>query len=164
MKRDAAGVWQNMQLETQDLRCAGAEWPAASRTNIEVVRKAIDAFNECDLDAALALVDSQAELDWSRSLGVEAGVYRGYDACRRFWTNLIDTFERVTVDVAELIDAGDHVVAPNRARMWGRDGIEVAARSVLVVTFRDGRIVRWTLYQEKPDALEAPGLGEKTGV
>jgi ketosteroid isomerase-like protein len=153
-----------MELEVQDVRRAGPEGPSASRANVGTVRRAIDAFNQRDLDAALRAVDREAELDWSRSRGVEAGIYRGYDACRRFWTNLIETFESVTVDVNEFIECGDHVVAPNRARMSGRDGIEVAARSVLVVTFRGTRIVRWTLYQEKAEALQALGMPDAAGA
>jgi ketosteroid isomerase-like protein len=51
-------------------------------------------------------------------------------------------------------------VVPNRACAQGRDGIEVAARSVAVVTLRDGRIAGWRLYQERAEALEAVGLRE----
>ena len=131
-----------------------------TQENVEVVRRAIDAFNERDLDAALRDLDPEVEVDWSRSRGVEAGVYRGYDACRSFWSTFIDTFDRFTIAADEFIDSGDHVVVPNRGHAWGRDGIEVAARSVALVTLRDGRIVGWTLYQEKAEALEAAGLRE----
>jgi ketosteroid isomerase-like protein len=129
-----------------------------SEANVEVVRRAIDAFNERDLDAALRDVDPEVEVDWSRSRGVEAGIYRGYEAVRSFWTTFIDTFDLVTITPDEFIDCGDYVVVPNRGRAWGRDGIEVPARSVAVVTLRHGRIVRWCLYQEKAEALEAARL------
>jgi ketosteroid isomerase-like protein len=127
---------------------------------VDVVRRAIDAFNERDLDAALRDLDPDGEIDWSRSRGLDAGIYRGYDACRNFWSSFLDMFCRVTVAAHEFIDSGDHVVVPNRTRMWGRDGIEVATRSVYVVTLRHGRIVEWVLYQEKAEALEAVGLPE----
>jgi ketosteroid isomerase-like protein len=130
---------------------------AASTRRIEVVRRAIDAFNDRDLDAAMREVGPEVEVDWSRSRGVEAGIYRGYDACRSFWSTFIDTFDRVTIAADEFIDSGGHVVVPNRACAQGRDGIEVAARSVAVVTLRDGRIAGWRLYQEKAEALEAAG-------
>jgi ketosteroid isomerase-like protein len=60
----------------------------------------------------------------------------------------------------ELIDAGEHVVVLNSTLLCGRDGIEVVARSAPVVTVRSGRIVAWTFYQEKAEALEAVGLRE----
>jgi ketosteroid isomerase-like protein len=131
-----------------------------SRENVEIVRRAIDAFNDGDLDAALRDVDPEVEIDWSRSRGVEAGTYRGYEACRRFWSTFIETFDRVTITADEYIERGDHVVVPNRGRAWGRDGIEVATQSASVVTLRQGRIVAWRLYQEKSEALEAVGLRE----
>jgi uncharacterized protein len=133
---------------------------AASQERIEVVRRAIDAFNNRDLDAVMRELGPEAEVDWSRSRGVEAGIYRGYDACRGFWSTFLDTFDRVTVAPDEFIDSGDHVVVPNRALARGRGGIEVAARSAAVVTLRDGRIVAWRLYQERAEALEAVGLRE----
>ena len=102
----------------------------------------------------------EVEIDWSRSRGVEAGIYRGYAACRSFWTTFVDTFDRVTITPDEFIEHGDHVVVPNEGRAWGRDGIEVVARSVQVVTLRHGRIVGWRLYQERAEALEAAGLRE----
>lgn len=147
-----------MELEIPDVRHGGDEGAATSQKKVEVVRRAIEAFNERDLDAAMRDCDPDVEIDWSRSRGVEAGIYRGYDACRSLWSTFIDTFDRVSVAADEFIDCGDHVVVPNRARAWGRDGIEVAARSVSVVTLRHGRIVGWSLYQEKAEALEAAGL------
>jgi ketosteroid isomerase-like protein len=60
----------------------------------------------------------------------------------------------------EFVEAGDQVVVPNHASPSGRDGIKVEARSALVATVRRGRIVEWTLYQEKAEALEAVGLRE----
>jgi ketosteroid isomerase-like protein len=142
------------------MRDAGDDGVAASPENLEVVRRAIDAFNEGDLDAVLRECDPDVEIDWSRSRGVEAGTYHGYDACRSFWSTFIDTFDRVTVTADELIARGDQVVVSTRARMRGRDGIEVAAGSVQVATLRHGRIVGWSLYQDKAEALQAVGLPE----
>ena len=128
--------------------------------NVEIVRRAIDAFNRRDLDAAARDSDPKVEVDWSRSLGVEAAIYQGRDDVRGFWNTFLDMFERIVVYPDEFIERGEHVVVPNRTRMWGRDGIEVEARSVLVVTLRDGRILKWRLYQERDDALAAVGMSE----
>lgn len=147
-----------MDVEIEDVRAAGDEGAAMSHENVEIVRRSIDAFNERDLDGAMRDFDPEGEIDWSRSRGLEAGIYRGYDACRSFWGTFIDTFDRVTVAADEFIDRGDHVVVPNRTRMWGRYGIEVAAHSALVVTLHRRRIVGWRLFQEKAEALEAVGL------
>jgi ketosteroid isomerase-like protein len=51
-------------------------------------------------------------------------------------------------------------VTPFTNHLRGRDGIEVAARGILVWTIRDGAIVRVCLYQEREEALQAAGLRE----
>jgi ketosteroid isomerase-like protein len=131
-----------------------------SEENVEIVRRGIDAFNRRDLDEVLEGWDPDAELDWSRSLGVEAGIYRGRKAVRGFWNTFLETWERITVSVDEFIDCGESVVVPNRTHFWGRDGIEVEAYGVSVVTLRDGRVVEWRLFRGRGEALKAVGLEE----
>jgi len=69
-------------------------------------------------------------------------------------------FDRISVAVDELIECGQHVVVPNRTRFYGREGIEVEAQSVYVVTLREKRIVEWQLFQTRAEALKAVGLEE----
>jgi ketosteroid isomerase-like protein len=125
---------------------------------VEVIRRVTDAFNRRDLDAAAQDVDPEAVVDWSRSPGVEAGIYRGRQAVRDFWNTFLETWERVTISVVEFIDCGESVVVPGLTHFLGRDGIEVEAYGVTVVTLRDGRIVEWRLFRERAEALKAVGL------
>jgi ketosteroid isomerase-like protein len=131
-----------------------------SEQNVEIVRRAIDAFTERDLDAALRDLDPDAIVDWSRSRGLEAGIYRGHTAIRDFWKTFLDVFAEIEVSDIEFIASGEHVVAPNRIRARGRDGIEVDARYVAVVRLRSGRIVEWQLFPDKEEALKAAGLAD----
>ena len=129
-----------------------------SQENVEIVRRTVDAFNRRDLDAAGQDMDPDVEVDWSRSPGVEAGICRGGRAVRDFWNTFLQTWERIAVSVDEFIDCGESVVVPNRTHFWGRDGIEVEAYGVSVVTVRDGRIVYWRLFRELEDALKSVGV------
>jgi ketosteroid isomerase-like protein len=129
-------------------------------TNVEIVQRAIDALNRGDIDAAMRLGDPEVEVDWSRSRGLIPGIHRGHEAARAFWSNLYGAFESVIVLPEEFIEHGQHVLVPNRTRFRGREGIEVDTRSTVVVTLRNDRILRWQLFQEKEDALEAVGLEE----
>jgi ketosteroid isomerase-like protein len=52
------------------------------------------------------------------------------------------------------------VLVWNTVHMWGRDGIEVTARSALVFTVENGEITRLRLFDERAEALEAAGLSE----
>jgi uncharacterized protein len=126
--------------------------------NVEIVRRMIDAFNRRDVDRAAQAWDPEAELDWSRSRGVDAGIYRGQAEIRAFWASWLEMFDRFTLEPDEFVDCGEHVVVPNRTHMQGREGIRVEAHSASVVTLRGGRIMKWRLYQDRAEALEAVGV------
>ena len=140
-------------------RFAARYCAAMSQENVEVVRQAIDAFNRRDLEAWEALSLPDAEVDWSASNGLEAGVYRGREEVERF-TRTFETFESVTTEPERLIQAGASVVVPNTARFRGREGIETVARSTFVYELRDGLIARLCLYHDTAEALEAIGLSD----
>src|SRR6476661_7693351 len=98
-----------------------------SQDNVDIVRNAIDAFDQRDLDAALRDVDPDVELDWSRSAGVEAGIYHGYQAARSFWSTFLEVFDQISTTADEFIESGEHVVVALQSRGRGRDGIVVEA-------------------------------------
>ena len=80
------------------------------------------------------------------------------------WERLTEPWEKVEIEVAEVIEARDDlVVTSNRARFVGRDGIELPGptRSGWVWQFRDGQIVHLAFYNSLGDALEAAGLSEE---
>jgi ketosteroid isomerase-like protein len=131
-----------------------------SRENVELVRQALHAYARRDVDALRALADPDVELDWSASRSWLAGVYRGIEESLRFYTGYFEAFEEIVIEPDRLIEAGDSVVVPNVSHQRGRDGIEVSARSTLVFTLENHRLVRICLYQETEEALEAVGLSE----
>jgi ketosteroid isomerase-like protein len=129
-----------------------------SQQNVEVVRRSIEAFNRRDIDAAGQDWAPEAEVDWSRSAGVEAGIYRGYEPVRAFWSNWLELFDSFELAPDEFIECGEHVVVPNVTHLRGRDGIEVEAHSTAVVTLRDRRIILWRLFPSRAEAFRAVGL------
>jgi ketosteroid isomerase-like protein len=136
-----------------------------SRENVEIAREAAEAFNRpdlgvFDLDAFYRLADAELVIDWSRSGGLEAGIYRGEVATRRFWSTFFEAFERVVVEPLEFIEHGESVVIPHHFHAWGRQGVEVDAHSAVVATVRDGRITEMRLYRQTAEALKAVGLEE----
>ena len=54
-----------------------------SQENVEIVRAALDAYNRGDLEAMLKHAAPDCELDWSRSIGPQRGVY-GLDQLPQF--------------------------------------------------------------------------------
>jgi ketosteroid isomerase-like protein len=131
-----------------------------SQENVAVLRRVIEAFNRREIDVAVRDSHPDVEVDWSRSRGVEAGIYRGREVTARFWGTFYESFDRIVVTPEEFIEHGDYVIVRDRTRLWGRGGIEVAARNVGLVTFRDGLILRWRLCRDMAEALKAVGLAE----
>jgi ketosteroid isomerase-like protein len=131
-----------------------------SEETVEVVRSHLEAWNRRDKAAYVASFRSDAEIDWSRARALYRGVYRGRKQQKAFWDEFWSTFEDSRLQIHNLTEAGSKVVVWNTAHMWGRDGIEVTARSALVFTVENGHITRLQLFQERAEALEAAGLSE----
>ena len=131
-----------------------------SQENVEIVRAALDALNREDIDAALKDAAPDFVFDFSRSVGLEAGVYK-LDQMRTFFGQWVgEMWESSRFEADEFIEAGEQVVMPLTGYHRGRDGIEVQARGTLVWTIDNGAITCITYYQERDAALEAAGLRE----
>jgi ketosteroid isomerase-like protein len=129
-----------------------------SQENVEIVRRSYEAWNHGDVDAGSEDFAPDFELDMSRAIGTDRGIY-SLNQARRLQEEFLEALEIVQVG-AEYIDAGEHVVITWSNRLRGRDGIEVQARGTWLCTIRDGLIVRICLYQGVQEALEAAGLRE----
>jgi ketosteroid isomerase-like protein len=129
-----------------------------SDRNVKLVRKALTAYTRRDVEALRRLADPDIELDWSASRGWLADVYHGVDEALRFYAGYFEAFDEIEIKPDRFIEAGDSVVVPNVAHQRGRDGIEVSARSTLVFTVRNRKLIRICLYQQTEQALEAVGL------
>ena len=132
-----------------------------AQENVEVVKQAIAAYNRRDFETMQSLNHPDVQLDWSASRGIEAGVYRGWEAVACFYRRYFDTFAEINIEPDRFIESGDTVVVPNHGRVRGRDGIEAVARSALLFEVRGGRVARLCLYQATGEALEAVGLSEQ---
>jgi ketosteroid isomerase-like protein len=129
-------------------------WPMSEDT--EQVRAGFAAYNRGDLAGLLETWAPDAVLDWSHSRGFDAGVYRGHDEIQAFWQRLLEAFEEVRVEIVDLEEVEEGLLlAENVAFLRGREGIEVQARSTLLITIQDGVTTSMTLYQTKQEALEA---------
>src|SRR5437763_11136276 len=92
-----------------------------SQENVDMARRCINAFHRRDAEAMCALDHPDVELDFSASVGVDAGVYKGIDAVLRFLESYFNAFEEIAVNPDCFIDAGASVVVPNRSpasRYW----------------------------------------------
>jgi ketosteroid isomerase-like protein len=135
-----------------------------SQENVEVIRRTLEAWQCDDFDGWLCGIDSSVE--WYAVLqrlveGTES-VYRGHEGMRRFWRDYRDELAGFEIEAQELRDVGDDRVLL-LARIWWRgpaSGIKVESPLGMVITVRDGKMIRSFDYLSHQEALKAVGLEE----
>jgi ketosteroid isomerase-like protein len=133
-----------------------------SQENVEIVRRALTAFEDRGLDGVAGYW--HPDIDWRAIEGApdDIGVFHGRDALRRYYEQWYEMFDDLRGHAEEVIDAGDdRVVAVSHvtARMQGSEA-EVDMRLAVVYTLQNGLIVRGREYATREQALEAAGLSE----
>jgi ketosteroid isomerase-like protein len=138
-----------------------------SQENVELVRNLLDMFARREHEAVFAFYAPDIEWDATNisGLGLDdlRGIYRGHDGVRTYWRRWLQAWEDLEFEVADVVDAGDEIVALIRnQRQWGRSsGIATEMPPYgLVFTIRDGKVVRWRNFPDYESALEAAGLPE----
>src|SRR5688500_19000454 len=117
-----------------------------SEESVAFVRRVIDALNRGDLDELRQATPSDFVLDYSRSRGLDSGVFRGVDRIMPLWTNLVEAWSEFQFYETEMIDAGDVVVRVGGVRGIGKgSGVEVQAKGATLWRFDSGRPVSVTL-------------------
>jgi uncharacterized protein len=133
-----------------------------SQENVEIVRRAYEAWNAGDFDAAAELLSAGMEWQMPPNLP-ETDTWRSKAEVERGLENFMESWKELRAEVQDLIDAGDRVVALVRFR--GRSavtGLELRGVSVdaAVWTVRDGKLAKVEMYGGTQEALEAAGLLE----
>src|SRR5262245_5329687 len=132
-----------------------------SAQNVELYRRGIEAFNQRDLEGFLALADPDV-VGVSRVLAIEGESYRGHDGTRKWWTDRLGVFPDFAVQIVWVRDAGDLTVSELRNSASGEGSAALEELVWQVSEWRDGRVVRWQMYQQEGDALEAAGLSTES--
>ena len=132
-----------------------------SQENVEIVRRGYDAYNRGDVDAVAASFASDSEYIPTGALPGGRGSYQGPEGYKRFISWFRDEFEDAHVDVNELIDAGERVLASVTLRGRGRQSGAATSWDVWqLFTIRNGSVVRAEAFTDRAQALEAAGLRE----
>jgi ketosteroid isomerase-like protein len=131
-----------------------------SQENVEIIRRAYEAFNRGDLDGVAADVAPDAEYLASGAIPGAGGVYRGPEGIKQFISWLREAFDEARVEV-HLTDAGDRVLVSVTNRGRGKQsGAETSWTVWQLWTFRDDKMVRGQGFTSREEALEAAGLSE----
>jgi ketosteroid isomerase-like protein len=129
-----------------------------SEDNVEIVRRAFQAWDRQDYEAAASHFSVDLEIDASDRI-LNPAVYTGIDGARRFRNEIAEAWGEFHVEIEDLVSGGDEVVALVRSIARGRaSGAEVESRAAWVVDLRDQKVTRLRLYRDRRQALEAAGL------
>jgi ketosteroid isomerase-like protein len=130
-----------------------------SQENVELVRRAFDAFNRRDLDAALALLDDNVEFG-SRLAGMEGG-FHGHRGVRRWWQIIREASPDRIIEIVDARALGDVTLTLARARGHGAvSQIPYEETAWSVARWRDKKATWWGVFPTRAEALEAVGLSE----
>ncbi len=142
---------------------------AVSRENLEIVKGWFAAGAEMDkqtLLAALPEVIAQMcdpEIEWIEDpQRADSRVYRGHDGVRESWEQWFDQWDEYGFEAERFIDCGDDVLVVTHEHGRGAtSGATVSARNYMVITIRDGKILRYREFYDEAAALEAAGLSDQ---
>jgi ketosteroid isomerase-like protein len=129
-----------------------------SRENVEIVRNFYEALSRGDLDAAFEMAEPDFELVPPNQSPVNAPL-RGVQEAKAWLTDQQNTVGDLSIDVEELIEAEEFIVALIRLRIrpHGADA-DFELRIGHMWALSDGKLIRCEIFPERDKALEAAGL------
>ena len=126
--------------------------------NVSLVQGMYDAFAEGDVPTVLAAMDPQ--IVWNEAENfpyADGNPYVGPDAVvAGVFQRLVDEWEYWTLNIEQLLDAGDSVVALGRYDAKNKKtGAVISAQFVHVWNLRDGKAVRFQQYADTAQVAAA---------
>jgi ketosteroid isomerase-like protein len=134
-----------------------------SQENVEAFERGLEAGNRGDVETLLEELDP--EVEWHSALhalmGGEQTVFRGHDGVREVIRDINETFGEFHIEISEVRDLGDRVVAIGHIRARGKEsGAETETPYALVTEIKNGKTTAVRAYLDPKQALEAAGLKE----
>src|SRR6478672_6473810 len=128
-----------------------------SQENVEIVRRMYQSYAEGELAIALDYFDPEVAFS-QPALEPGAGTFHGHEGVSQAMAKWTAAWKDYRVQVEDLADLGEHVLADTRHRGRGRhSGVEVDQHIFQVLTLCNGKIVRMRMYYDRGDALKAAG-------
>jgi ketosteroid isomerase-like protein len=127
--------------------------------DVDVVRRALEAFNAGETERVLALMDPAVELVPVRAV-LEGITYHGHEGFKQFVADMVEDWEHFQPSSERFRDLGDgRVLVVGSVRARGRaSGMELEAPGAWVSEVRGGKIVHLRFYADEAAALDALGL------
>ena len=129
--------------------------------NVELHRRAVEAFHARDVEAFIAHLDPSVE--YHSVMTVPGGaVYHGHDGVRRYFEDFKDAWgDEFRVEPEAFFDLDEHTLMFYLTHGFGQQsGAEVAMAGAQVCRWREGLMVYGKAYVHREDALRDLGVLE----
>jgi ketosteroid isomerase-like protein len=122
----------------------------------EIVQQAYEAWNRADWDGVFEIFDAQVEISPPASWP-EAGSVKGRNEVRRAFAAAVETMESLpSIEIEELVERGDRVLAHVRTGGTGRgSGVSLEVSFSQVFTLREEKIARIEFFLDRVAAEQA---------
>jgi ketosteroid isomerase-like protein len=129
--------------------------------NVEIVREALSAMADADLDELLRLFHPEIEYLPLTHAQVEGRGYRGHAGVRQYYAEARELWHEMHPVADSFSTNGADVVVVGSCKFRGR-GSEINTKTPMawVFTVRDGKIVRYRGFPTSAAARAAAGLAE----
>jgi ketosteroid isomerase-like protein len=131
-----------------------------SQENVEIVRRAYEAWNEADMRALREMYCPDAMLVRGLEGWPETAPIVGRKTLLEYFEQLRETWDADTVETTRVIDGGDRVVVRTIWRGAGH-GPDMKMEWTVVCTLRNGKIFLLEYFWDHAEALETLGLTEQ---
>ena len=131
-----------------------------SEEDVELVRRGYEHFI---VTGDFLEEDADPNFVWDMSTfrgWPESQTYQGIDGAREFVRDWGEAWEDWQLEVEELLDAGESVVAVMRQRGRSTAGLATDMHFAMVWTLLEGKFIRMRMYASPEEALEAAELRE----
>jgi ketosteroid isomerase-like protein len=131
-----------------------------SHENVEIIRRGFEAWEQGDLGANLRLVHEDVVCCRVAPL-IDPRTYHGLEGYVAFASEWMEPYEDLRMQPNEYIDARDKVVVEvaQEGHLVGSDQ-PMKGMFWFLMTVHDGKLIRFEIYGERTQALEAAGLKE----
>ena len=132
-----------------------------SQENLDIARRGYEAFNRDDQEAMVADLGSAFEYFGTGAVPGSEGRYQGARGWSEAVSWLRDEFDEPRIEVRELIEQGDKVLAGIAMHGRGkRSGAKTSWELWQLWTIRDGEVVLGQGFRTRDQALEAAAVRE----
>jgi ketosteroid isomerase-like protein len=128
--------------------------------NVEIAKRAMDAFNRVDIELFITLTTT--DFEWSPSMvAIEGQIFRGSEGIRAYFASLSDAWKEFLIIPGTFRDVGDVVIMLGGLRGRGQNSdVTVDSSLGMVIELRRLKISRIRGFLDHAEALRAAGAAE----